>query len=285
MFKNLSPGAVGIRGSLSEVLELASDTGFQGIDVPIREVATVVAAQGAAEVKARFAAAALQMGGWGLPVDFRKDEDTFRQGLAALPDLARAAQAIGATRVPTWILPFSDELPYDDNFSQHARRLRACAEILRDCGCRLGLEFVGPKTCRDGHKYEFVHDMDTMLALADEIGTGNVGLLLDAWHWYTARHTAEDLKTLTNDQVVYVHVNDAPAGVEIDEQIDNVRDLPGATGVIDIAAFLQALDAIGYDGPIAPEPFSPKLAQLPDREGAQATLAALDRIWEVAGLT
>jgi len=73
-------------------------------------------------------------------------------------------------------------------------------------------------------------------------------------------------------------------GVEVDEQIDNVRDLPGATGVIDIASFLKALDAMGYDGPVAAEPFSKELGQLPNEQAARITLASLDAIWQVAGL-
>ena len=55
----------------------------------------------------------------------------------------------------------------------------------------------------------------------------------------------------------------APAGIATDDQRDNVRDLPGATGVIDIAGFLQALEAIGYDGPVTPEPFKKELSELP----------------------
>ncbi len=36
-------------------------------------------------------------------------------------------------------------------------------------------------------------------------------------------------------------LNDAPAGVLIDEQKDNTRELPCATGVIDLKVFLGAL--------------------------------------------
>jgi len=42
-------------------------------------------------------------------------------------------------------------------------------------------------------------------------------------------------------------------------QVDSVRALPGETGVIDIAGFLQALHAIGYSGPVTPEPFKKEL--------------------------
>ena len=284
MFKNLSPGAVGISGSLEDLIALAKSTGFEGIDVPIAEAAALVEKESAAHVKALFEDAGMEMGGWGLPVDFRKDEATFEQALAALPRLAKTAQAIGATRVPTWILPASDDLPFEDNFQQHARRLRACAEVLKDNGCRLGLEFVGPKTSRQGKRYEFIHTMDQMLALAHEIGTGNVGLLLDCWHWYTAHHTPEDLRKLTSDDVVYVHVNDAPAGVDVDAQVDNVRAMPGATGVIDIASFMQALSSMGYDGPVTAEPFSQELRNMADADAARATSESLDTIWAAAGI-
>ena len=32
--------------------------------------------------------------------------------------------------------------------------------------------------------------------------------------------------------------------------------LPGATGVIDVATFLAAVRALGFDGPVAAEPFN-----------------------------
>ncbi len=60
------------------------------------------------------------------------------------------------------------------------------AQILADHGCRLGLEFVGPKTLRDSQRYPFIYTMAGMLALGDAIGTGNVGLLLDCYHLYTS---------------------------------------------------------------------------------------------------
>ena len=84
---------------------------------------------------------------------------------------------------------------------------------------------------------------------------------------------------------MYVHVNDAPAGVPVEEQLDNVRALPGETGVIDIAGFLQSLQAIGYDGPVVPEPFKKELADLPSDDARLETVgAAMDRIFRQAGI-
>jgi sugar phosphate isomerase/epimerase len=62
---------------------------------------------------------------------------------------------------------------------------------------------------------------------------------------------AADVQALRNADVVAVDLNDAPADVPKDQQKDNARELPLATGVIDAAGFLKALAAIGYDGPYA----------------------------------
>ncbi len=279
MYKNLSPGAVGISGETRQIMQWAKEAGFEGVDLNAGE-----AARSPEAVKDLYAEFGLRVGGFGLPVDFRKDEDTFSEGLAKLPALAAAAQAVGCTRCPTWITPASDELDFSANFEQHRRRLKACAEILKDHDIWLGLEFVGPKTSRAGKRYEFIWNMKGMLELAEAIGTGNVGLLLDAWHWYTSHGTVDELKALRGEQVVYIHVNDAPEGVPVDEQIDNVRRLPGATGVIDIGAFLRCMDEIGCTAPVTAEPFSPELNQRDNAEAARLVAASLDKIFQVAGL-
>jgi sugar phosphate isomerase/epimerase len=284
MFKNLSPGAIGIGATFEEAMQLAQVSGFAGIDVGIGAMAALAEEKGAEHVRDLFAAAGLKPGGWGLPVNWRGSEEEFQAGLKDLPRLAAAGQAIGCPRVVMWILPSSNELPFEENFEFHVRRFRPCAEILKDHGCRLGLEFIGPKTLRAGAKYEFIYTMDGMLELCAAIGTGNMGLLLDGWHWYTSGGTVEDLRRLTNEDVVYVHINDAPAGVPLDEQIDNVRCLPGETGVIDNVNFLKCLQEIGYDGPVTPEPFSQRVNALPPAEAAQVTAEALNKVWTAAGL-
>ena len=156
--------------------------------------------------------------------------------------------------------------------------------MLAEHGCRLGLEFIGPRTMRENLRYGFIYSPEGMLCLAEAIGA-NVGLLMDAYHWYTAGGNLADIRTLRAEDVVYVHVNDAPAGVAIEAQLDQVRRLPGATGVIDIAGFLRALESIGYDGPVTPEPFRKELAALPSDEARlKAVGAAMDRIFATAGI-
>ncbi len=267
-----------------ETLELAKVGGFEGVDLPVSEVQELLKTKSVGEIWKAIKMKGLKTGGWALPVNFRGSEETFRKDLERLSGLAKIATEFECQRVFTWILPFSDSLPFGENFKLHVDRLLPVAEVLKDYGCVLGLEFVGPRTSRVGHKCEFIYDMDGMLELRDAIGAGNVGLLLDAWHWYTTHGTVDQIKRLKGNDVVYVHVNDAPTGIPVDEQIDSVRRLPGETGVIDIVGFLKALDQIGYDGPVTPEPFDKKLSEQPVQNAVSKVGRALDEVWKSAGL-
>ena len=285
MYTAVSPGAVGVKpADLRAAIALASRHGFQGLEFNAREVAQLVEQEGAAAVRHLFAEAGLRPAGFGLPVDWRGPVEHWQRGLEELPRLVRAAAAIGSHRTMTWVPSGSDERAYEDNYRFHVERFRPIAQILAEHGCRLGLEFLGPKTLRDARKHPFIYTLPDMLSLAAEIGP-NVGLLLDSWHWYTSGGTLDQVRGLRPEQVVYVHVNDAPAGVPVDQQVDNVRALPGETGVIDIAGFLRALDAIGYDGPVVAEPFKKELNDLASNDDRlERVHLALDTIFRRAGL-
>jgi len=285
MFKGLSPGAIGVRvDTLADSLTAAKIGGFEGVEFDAYEIAGLIEKDGAETVRARFAEAGIRPAGSGLPVDWRGSQESWQAGLKELPRLAQAAGAIGGGRISTWIMPCSDDLTYEENYQFHVDRFAPIAKILADHGVSLGLEFIGPKTLWASQKHPFIHTMEDMLAMGREIGP-NVGLLLDCWHWYTSHSTVEALEDLKPEQVVYVHVNDGPAGVPIDEQRDGVRGLPGETGVVNIAGFLQALKSIGYDGPVTPEPFKKELADLPSDEARLKTVgASMDKIWQQAGL-
>ncbi len=284
MYKAVSPGAIGVSvATLDDALTAAKTGGFDGVEISPFEIADLIEASDTHPVRAKFADAGITPAGFGLPLEWRGAEDAWRAGLNDLPRLAEAAAAVGATRTMTWIMPCSDDRPFEENRDFHVTRFTPVAKILADHGLSLGLEFIGPKTLRETQQFPFIHTMEDMLALGRDIGP-NVGLLLDSYHWYTSHGTVEQLRALTPAEVVVVHVNDAPSGVAVDDQLDGVRDLPGATGVIDIAGFLQSLQSIGYDGPVIPEPFV-NLSNLPsDAARLQRVGAAMDDIWRKAGL-
>jgi sugar phosphate isomerase/epimerase len=235
-------------------------------------------------VKERFQEAGIRPGGWGLPVDFHGTDNEYQAGLAKLPEYAALAQELGSSWCTTWILPFSDTLDYTANMAFHVQRLQPIASILADHGCRFGLEFVGPQTLRAGHAYPFIHTIAEALELGERLHTGNMGLLLDSFHWYTSHASAEELRQLRTEQIVYVHVNDGIANRSADTQLDGERALPGASGVIDIKDFLQALQALHYEGPVVVEPFSAELKDLPPAERVRLTAASLTKVFRQAGI-
>jgi sugar phosphate isomerase/epimerase len=269
---HLVPGSIGVQATQQEAIAFARQYGFEAVEANGVYLATL--ANGEIDsIAASVKAAGLVWGNAGLPTDFRKDTETFDKGLAQLPAVAKALHRAGVTRMGTWISPAHATLTYTANMKQHAERLRRICRILDDHGLRLGLEYVGPKTLWTANRFPFIHTMAEMKDLIAAIGARNVGLLLDSWHWFTAGETVADLETLRNEDIVCADLNDAPAGVPLDQQIDSKRELPMATGVIPVGDFLNALHRIGFDGPIRCEPFNAALRAMP-REQALATVAA-----------
>ena len=60
-----------------------------------------------------------------------------------------------------------------------------------------------------------------------------------------------------------------------------MRGLPGSTGYLKIGPFLGALEAIGYDGPVLPEPFDAALSAMTLDEAVATAEAAVDRVWQL----
>lgn len=273
----LTPGSIGVTvKSQRELNDLAHRHKFEAVEPRTDELAAMSPDELAATI-ADLRSKQLVWAAAGLPVDFRKEDALFHDGLTKLPRLADGLKRAGVTRVGTWLLPSHEELTYRKNFDRHARRLREVARILKDHGLRLGLEYVGTQSLLVRQRYPFVHTLGETRELIAEIGTGNVGLVLDTWHWWTAGDTEADLRSLKSDEVVSVDLNDAPRGIAKEQQQDNARELPVATGVIDTATFLRALVHIGYDGPIRPEPFNKVLNDLDNEAACAAASAALHK--------
>lgn len=273
---SLKADAIGVNGTAEELLDGAIRHGYGALSVPAHWLENWSGSQ-----KAAFAAKAkdndITWGANGLPVEFRKSAEQFRADLGALPDHAKNLREIGVTRIGTWIVSSHPTLSYNQNLAEHADRLRAAARILRDEGIQLGLEYLGTTAVRHANRFAFLSSGMELKELIAAIGEPNVGVILDSYHWYTARETSEDLLRWTNEEIVAVDLNDANAQLSLDAQTDVARELPGATGVIDLDAFIQALAKIGYDGPVRAEPFSRTLNAMDNELAMAATFSALKR--------
>lgn len=271
---SLKGDAIGLEAGAMGQLEKASEVGFAALSVPAEWLSEWTPKQKTAFAR-RAEKLGIQWGAGGLPVEFRKSEDRFRSDLAALPAHAANLAEIGVTRIGTWIISSHDELTYNENLRRHADRLRDAARILGQNGIQLGLEYLGTTALRHAGRFAFLSSGRELRELIALIGEPNVGVILDSYHWYTARESAADLKAWKPEQIVAVDLNDANAQLALDDQTDVARELPGATGVIDITTFLQTLHEIGYTGPVRAEPFSQTLNGMNDDLALRATYASV----------
>ena len=271
---HLSCGALGIKATLRQAVDLAAQHHFEVIDADGNYLANL----SDTELHDLLGYMESKKVGWamaGLPVEFRRDDDAYSAGMAKFPAYAKALRRAGVNKVTTWLTPGSNERPYLSNFKLHQARLGGIAGVLNDAGIRFGMEYVGPQTSWIKQRYPFIHTMGEMRELIAAINLPNVGLVLDSWHWYHAGDTAKDVEALAARDVVSVDLNDAPTGVPKEQMSDGKRELPAATGVIDVKAFLGALEKIHYDGPVRAEPFNDAVRRMAPDEAAAATRAAL----------
>ncbi|KRG14449.1 sugar phosphate isomerase/epimerase family protein [Lederbergia galactosidilytica] len=258
MIKGLSTAGLGQVKDIEQLIQLASENGFGAIDTSGNELNNWVKTKGLEEAKSFLHKHGVIIGSIGLSVEWRGTDEQFKEGLSTLLQDAQIAAAFDCKSCCTYVLPATDQKPAH-YMVQATKRLRLCAQILKEYGVKLGLEFVGPHHLRKAWTYPFIWTMQETVEWIDVIGEPNVGLLLDSYHWYTTNGTVEDLLALDPAQITHVHINDAK-DIPVVEVLDNDRLYPGE-GVIDLNAFLKALSTIGYKGVVAQEILSPEQPQ------------------------
>ena len=273
MFLALNSVLLGGRVHWPEFAELAARVGFAGTDIMLAGAMQEGApATNQLLNRLHIAPAVIE-----LPVEFRKDDASFKSTLPKLEPAAQFADAIQCRRMITYIMSSSDT-PKEELRQVYKDRFTQIANILAPHQVRLGLEFLGPLALRKRFKYEFIWQMNEMLAFAKECGP-NVGLLLDSWHWHHAGATTQDIINAGRDRIVHVHFNDAP-NLPPEQIKDNERLLPGE-GVINLVGFLKALQHIGYTDALSVEVFG-RLKDVPSEEAAKRGLQASQGVFRKA---
>ena len=263
---------------LEGFLAKAAQYGCEGADIDLGQIVALDPADPVAAGLAVFEKYGVQPSCWGLPLDFRTmdSDEGYRESLLEFPRLARLAAELGCPRMCTW---FSPALPDPDLFRRVAgERIKRAAGIAGEYGVRVGLEWVAPYLSRQGEgRRPFIWRMDQMLEWIEEMGEANLGLLVDSWHWYHQDGTVAELEALRVEQIVHVHINDAPGLPK--ETLGDVTDrvFPGE-GVIDLAGFVGALAKVGYGDYLSPEILNPAMRELPGDEAIERAVAGVRRL-------
>ncbi len=133
---------------------------------------------------------------------------------------------------------------------------------------RLALEFRGQDT--------FCTCLETALMLVAECREPNVGVCLDAFHYYRGPSKPEDLARLTNANLFHVQLCDV-AGIPRELMTDADRIFPGE-GEFQFDPILNRLHEIGYTGFVSLELLNPMLWGSKPSQIAELGMTALARL-------
>jgi sugar phosphate isomerase/epimerase len=241
--------------------------GWPAVELWLTKLETYLQSHSMDQAKALFAeheiqpVAAASQGGLLLSQGLERQThwDLFRSRLELLQQL----------EVPTLIVAADfATAPVAEDYGRATRTLAEAADLARQFGVRLALEFQ-----KDS---KFCASLDTTLALIAQSGAGNVGVCLDLFHYYTGPSKFEDLAYLTVENLAWVQVCDL-AGVPRELAGDADRILPGE-GDFQIDPILDHLAAIGYEGYVSLEVLNPQLWAVNAERVADAGRHSLERL-------
>lgn len=127
--------------------------------------------------------------------------------------------------------------------------LNAMADVAARYYVRIGFEFLGFANCS-------VNTLAQARAVVEEVNRPDVGLVIDAFHFFAGNSTWEMLDGLDPARLFLVHLDDAedrPAHTLTDEH----RLLPG-DGIIPLRELVSRLERLGYRGMYSIELFRPE---------------------------
>lgn len=146
--------------------------------------------------------------------------------------------------------------------------LTQAAQWAAGFGVRIALEFRAADS--------FCTCLETAVNLALAAAEPNVGVALDAFHFFKGPSKAEDLNLLTAENLAFVQISDW-AGTPRELVSDSDRIMPG-DGDLPLTPWLQALQDRGYRGPISLELMNPMIWQMKAVQVMEIGVSAVQRV-------
>lgn len=164
--------------------------------------------------------------------------------------ICHAAQVLKCPVVQIMALNELDHLSEDARNEILVRNIGDIADIAKQYGIKLQIEVVA---------FTRFNSLSQGLDIIKRVGCDNVGLVIDFWHLHAGGNTQPDEVARMDVNLIYgIHFCDGRAvrpGEEWDEWVQ--RDYQPGEGDVDIAAWIEAVRATGYDGVWCPEQLSP----------------------------
>jgi 4-hydroxyphenylpyruvate dioxygenase len=148
-------------------------------------------------------------------------------------------RAMGASYL---VLPVMDD---GGDLGETAMNLRRAARLAAETGMVIGLEPIG-------HVRKLASIRTASALVADALGDGPVGLVLDTFHFFRGGNTVADLSALDAHRILAVQLGDAMPIPFEELRGDRHRLFPGE-GAFDIVGLCRTLHSMKYAGPFIVE--------------------------------
>ncbi|WP_368658831.1 2-keto-myo-inositol isomerase [Metabacillus halosaccharovorans] len=205
-----------------------------------------------------------------------RDEAGLKETIAEFKNMLEVAGEIGAQYIVAVPLVTQEKILKTDIKDSCVEVLKELSDLAKPYGVKIALEFVGHPQCT-------VNTFGQAYDIVEAVGRGNVGLVLDAFHFHAMGSNLEDLKKADVSKIFIFHIDDTedfPIGFLTDED----RVWPGL-GAIDLESMLDILKDKGYSGPASVEIFRPEYYQLDAEEAIktakETTLEVISNYYNV----
>lgn len=178
-----------------------------------------------------------------------RDEEGYKQIKDNLKFLCEVGEQINCKKIV--VVPTFDIGSYTKTQikEESIRVLNELADTAAEYGVKLAYEFVGYPNCS-------VNTLSQTNDIVKAVDRGNVGMVLDCFHFHAMGSRIEDLQKADSDKIFIFHIDDAedlPVGALRDDK----RLWPGE-GAIDLDSILKTLKDIGYSEMVSVEIFRPE---------------------------
>jgi 2-keto-myo-inositol isomerase len=196
-----------------------------------------------------------------------RDYDRIKAECDQLCAIAAALDCPYVVVVPGKLPP--REVTRDQITNESVRVLNELSEIAGPHDVSLGFEFLGQTDCS-------VQTLDLADEIVERVNRNNIGLVLDAFHFYAGGSTIEMIEALDPKRLFIFHIDDAE-DLPPEKLTDAHRLLPGI-GILPLREIINAFRRIGYDANASVELFRPEYWERDPFEFAHEAKAAVESV-------
>jgi 2-keto-myo-inositol isomerase len=259
----------GLDRRLEDIIEACGKARFDGMELDLRAIDEAAGRVSLADIKRMLdqrGLAAVSVMAFDL-APFAEDEaayERFQRGVAAAKALgAPILLTYCAARLPAGI---SREAALDAAGKRAWRYAEAAQPV------KVALEPIGGT--------ELMGGPTAALEIARRSNAGNVGIMMDTFHYYKSSVPDADILAIPRDKLLIVHVNDSedlPRG-----ELRDSHRLHVGEGILPLDHDLKLIKSIGYDGFLSIEIFREDYWREPAGKVVADAKAAIDR-WLAKG--